>query len=426
MILAPIDPLREAELRRALESMNTAPGRVHPHNRLIPFDTFDKLHFARLLIIDDRTVEDIRVFGLQPRKYPLYLAFLGDVDGDPDPFLRALARRVPEGLRTLISCCDGFPPDGELYPWMKAHSVSPAASYVNWRGRTVRRVREEHALHETLDRYVTQHASDLAELPPREVRMALQKFVDAEKAAGRLTLSPDAPTPLRWRLANLLHLVGWPLLLLLLSPLLLVAVVVGAIRLRAHEKSDVNVCPRVDTAYSNALAALEDHDVTNQFSALGSVKPGVTRRLTVASVLGIIDYFARHLYTRGRLARVRTIHFARWVWLDNKERVVFLSNYDGSLESYMDDFINKAGFGLNASFGSGVGYPRTNWLVLDGCHDERNFKEYLRRHQIPTQVWYRGYPSLTAVDLERNGRIREGLEAAVMGEREARAWVGLI
>jgi hypothetical protein len=143
-------------------------------------------------------------------------------------------------------------------------------------------------------------------------------------------------------------------------------------------------------------------------------------------VLWIIDYFARHIYTRGRLARVRTIHFARWVWLDGKERVIFLSNYDGSLESYMDDFINKAGFGLNAAFGGGVGYPRTNWLVLDGCGDERKFKEYLRRHQLPTEVWYTAYPGLTAVDLERNGRIREGLESSPISERQAREWIGLL
>ena len=29
-------------------------------------------------------------------------------------------------------------------------------------------------------------------------------------------------------------------------------------------------------------------------------------------VLWIVDWGARHLFTRGRLGRVRTIHFARW------------------------------------------------------------------------------------------------------------------
>ena len=35
----------------------------------------------RLLILDDKTIEDVRVYGLPVRTYPLYLAFLGDVDG---------------------------------------------------------------------------------------------------------------------------------------------------------------------------------------------------------------------------------------------------------------------------------------------------------------------------------------------------------
>ncbi|MEZ0333135.1 MAG: hypothetical protein ACAI18_03940, partial [Gemmatimonadales bacterium] len=134
----------------------------------------------------------------------------------------------------------------------------------------------------------------------------------------------------------------------------------------------------------------------------------------------------RHLFTRGRLARVRSIHFARWVYLDDGQRIAFFSNYDGSLESYMDDFINKVGFGLNVVFSNGIGYPRTNWLVLDGCADERSFKEYLRRHQLPTQVWYKAYPGLTAADLERNARIRRGLESSSMSDREIREWVALI
>jgi hypothetical protein len=140
----------------------------------------------------------------------------------------------------------------------------------------------------------------------------------------------------------------------------------------------------------------------------------------------VVDYAARHVYTRGRLARIRTIHFARWVVFEGKTRATFFSNYDGSLESYMDDFINKVAFGLNLSFGQALGYPRTKWLAFAGASDERKFKEKLRRHQIPTQVWYRAYPGLTAVDLERHGRVREGLEAASLGGRELVEWVELL
>ncbi len=174
------------------------------------------------------------------------------------------------------------------------------------------------------------------------------------------------------------------------------------------------------------MALGEDHDVTNQFSAMGSLKPGLMRLLTTIGVLSTVDYAARHLVRPGRLGRIRTIHFARWVFIGGTRRMAFFSNYDGSVESYMDDFINKTGFGLNASFSNGVGYPRTHWLVLDGCADERKYKEFLRRHTMPTQVWYKAYPGLTAIDLERNTRIRRGLAAASLSDEEAREWLALL
>ena len=80
MILTPIGPGREATLRQLLAFMNDAPGRVNPNNTLFPFAQFDTLHFARFVILDDKTLEDIRVHSIAPRTYPLYLAFLGDVD----------------------------------------------------------------------------------------------------------------------------------------------------------------------------------------------------------------------------------------------------------------------------------------------------------------------------------------------------------
>ena len=134
---------------------------------------------------------------------------------------------------------------------------------------------------------------------------------------------------------------------------------------------------------------------------------------------------ARHFYTRGRLARVSSIPFARWVFINDRKRLYFSSNYDGSLESYMDDFINKVGFGLNLVFSNGIGYPRTNYLVFDGAHDEQKFKRYIRRHELPTEVWYNAHPGLTAIDLARNTRIREGLQKRSMNEAETCAWLAL-
>jgi hypothetical protein len=425
MVLAPILPSREKELRALLASVNEGPGRVNANNALIPFATFENLHFARLIILDDKTTGDMGVYGLHRNPYPLYLAFLGDIDGDENSFLKDLVKVAASGLRKIFSCCEKFGADTNILKWMKKRRKPSIANYVNTRGRTVSRIREEATLYEAVQGYIQKNSS-LWNLAPREVHAKLKQFVDAEKASRRLTLSPESRTPFGWWIRNRLHLVGVPLLVLVLSPLLIVIAPFYIVRLRTLEKTDPEVCPRLDQLYGEELSRGEDHYVSNQFSAMGSLKPGLLRLLTAIGVLGTVDYAARHIVRPGRLGRIRTIHFARWVFLDGTERMIFCSNYDGSVETYRDDFINKTGFGINATFGGAVGFPRTNWIVLDGCQDEPNYVEYHRRHTLPTQVWYKAYPGLTAVDLERNERIRKGLEVSSLSDEEASEWVALL
>ena len=96
-------------------------------------------------------------------------------------------------------------------------------SYANWRGRTVRQIREEAALYDALETYVDRNHATLHGLRPRELHDKLRALVNAEQSAGRLTLSKEYPTPIGWQIKNLPHKIGFPLLGLLLSPLLLVA-----------------------------------------------------------------------------------------------------------------------------------------------------------------------------------------------------------
>jgi hypothetical protein len=73
---------------------------------------------------------------------------------------------------------------------MKAHGAPSSASYVNWRGRTVRRIREEAALHDALQSHIERAASELLRMPPAGVHAKLRELVNRDVAAGRLTLSP--------------------------------------------------------------------------------------------------------------------------------------------------------------------------------------------------------------------------------------------
>ncbi len=117
-----------------------------------------------------------------------------------------------------------------------------------------------------------------------------------------------------------------------------------------------------------ALRADEDYWVQNQVTAAGLFKPGLFRMFLATAILQLTDYACRHIYNRGSLSGLNTIHFARWVPLDGGRRMFFSSNYDGSLESYMDDFIDKAAWGLNAIFSNGDGFPADVLPVLRRDH----------------------------------------------------------
>lgn len=425
MVLAPLAPSRVPEMRALLATMNSAPGVVDPLNSLVPFGRFDDLHFARFVVLDDPTTGDIaRLYGVDRPAPPVYLAFLGDFDGGYGAFIDRLVQIAGAGLRKIFSLCDGFTAQTDLRSWMVEHEARPGANYCNWAGRTVVQTREEAQLRRALRDFLDR-TPDFAEMPAAAAHRSLREFVKKEG----LKLTPAAATPIGWTIR---HIFDWLLLLLLIAggivtlPLTILPGLLIAWRLRVLEKSDPEFTPRPDPKWEASLAAIEDQGVTNQFTVIGALKPGLLRGFLTALVLFIIDLTARTIYTKGRLARVHTIHFARWVYLDHKTRMMFASNYDGSLEAYMDDFINKVGFGLNVVFSNGVGYPRTDWLLLKGAKDEQRFKHILRRHQLPTEVWYNAHAGLTAHDLARNAKIREGLEKTSLSETEARDWVTLL
>jgi hypothetical protein len=420
MILAPILAGREADLRALLATMNRQPGIADPNNPLVPFGSFEQLHFARFVVLDDRTLRDRDAYGAPFPDAPVYLAFLGDCDGPAEAILTALANRAEAGLKQIFTHCESFDP-GTLPRWMLDHSVSPTTQYVNWAGRSTGQVREEAALHAALDAELAAHPP-AADEPPQGVRERLRLAMETNGPE----LTPVVPPTKSWLLREILHFLGGALFLLVLTPIVLVASPILLVLLRRRETSDPVIVPRPAPDHVRALAEREDHDVTNSFSALGSIKPGIFRLSIVLFVLWLLNFAARHVYNRGHLARVGTIHFARWVLLNDRRRLLFASNYDGSLEAYMDDFINKAGFGLNLVFSNGVGYPRTRFLLFDGAGEEQQFKAFLRRHQHPTDVWYKAYPGLTAFDLARNGQIREGLERDWMSDDDVRRWLALI
>ncbi len=426
MIVATIAEGQIDNLRSLLATMNENVGRVNPENNLVPFAHFDGLHFARFMIIEANTADEIKAFGVMPRVWKPKLAFIGDVDGDRDSFFNEISELASTGLKEIFSFCEGFSKEEDLMEWMKKQNVEPAANYVNWIGRTVKQIHEEAALHKNLSSCINKIVDEVGKDDTLAIRQNILSHVEFEKHEGRLTLSPPEPTPCKWKIRNWVHMLGIPIVLLLLSPIFLLFSPYIILRIWMLERSNPELFIRPTREHIENLSAQEDLDASNQFNVFGDVKPGVFPLFLFKFILLLTDYLTRHVFNRGFLVRIKTIHFARWVFIDNNRRAFFASNYDGSHESYMDDFINKAGFGLNLTFGNSVGYPTTQWLIKKGAYQERHFKYTQRRHQLPSEVWYKAYPDLTATDLARNSRIRKGVEVRQANVAEIREWLSLI
>jgi hypothetical protein len=216
--------------------------------------------------------------------------------------------------------------------------------------------------------------------------------------------------------------------------LVLMGLAVGAwaLLLRRHEEDDrandplLGAGPNDDTQAINErikrLAELEDFGVNNQFSSLMRIKRGPFRKFTQWAVLTAINFAARYLNNQGRLADIPTIHFARWIMVDDGRRLLFESNFDGSWERYLGDFVDKARAGLTAVWSNTVGFPPSKWLVQEGAADEQPFKWVARASQIETQVWYSAYPQLTVKNILNNREIHRGLFGE-MSDAEIGKWL---
>jgi hypothetical protein len=409
-ILADVHAADVVALKTALDSINTDGRR----RKLLPFEDLP-VHFARFVVLDEAIDPD-------GHAYPPRLVFLSDIDSPTRGYLDDLVDRAAEGLDQIFRHCVGYPasPTGhQRRQFLNQHIIKTTTAYVNTVGRSLEQIRSEAALREAVEDFLD--GKNWTDKSPSDVRAAVQEFVSGQAGLQWARRPAERPS-LRWRVTNAAHLAVGAAAVLVLSPLLLVLLPIWLVALRVHEHRDVPSTPPPDPAHARQLAEAEGFLAQNQLSAVGFVKPGWFRRITLAGVLWLLDYSARHVYNKGNLAGIRTIHFARWVFLDDKRRLIFASNYDGSLESYMDDFIDKVAWGLNAAFSNGRGYPKTRWLLFGGAKDEPAFKNYLRNHQIPTQIWYSAYDDLTADNIANNAAVRAGLHGT-MTDQEVEAWV---
>jgi hypothetical protein len=407
-VIAEISSGQEAALRRRLEELGEDPA----NNAVLPFGRFPTVHFARFFVMEPAA-------DLDGRSLPPRVVFFADVDGPQDAFLRELADTAPTGLDEIFGSCVGYSAGRDRLGFLRSKAVAPAARYVNTIGRTVQQIKHEAQLHDALQTFLDQRSWSGA--APSEVRKALQDFVNAEPSLAWAREPAPARSPL-YRAREWLRFGIVVLVVIVLLPLIVLGLPIFAILLRLHERSDRPRDVRPDVAHAEPLAAHEDHSVQNPFTSGGLLKRGLFRRLTSTVVLAGTDFLTRHIFNRANLIGVKTIHFGRWVFIDDKRRVLFATSYDGSLENYMDDFIDKIAWGLNIQFSNGLDYPRTNWLVRNGARDEQVFKRFNLTHQLVAPFWYAAYQGLTALNIDNNAEIRAGL-CGTLDDAATRRWL---
>lgn len=382
-------------------------------NAVLPFGDLNSVHFARFVILD--------AFK------PALLLFATEYDEPLDGHLHELANVAGAGLERVLRCCVGFAPPADLranylVEFLERHAVPPACYYVGSPGRTLPEIRSEAALCTAVEKALGGQPGALS----RDVRGELTRWLRGQTS---FTWALEPPPPARMSLKTKLSIAlrtGARLL-----PQILLALACFPI-LRRLERRDAQAQLELERTQADwgslwesarsdteALQRYEDYGPQNQLTAVTTIKPGFVRHLTLRAVLGAIDLLAHIWFDRGNLGGIRTIHFARWIIIEDK--LIFLSNFDGSWESYLGEFVDRAAIGLTAVWSNTIGFPPTRNLVQEGASNEQRFKQFARSAQVQTQVWYSAYPNVTLSDVQRHTAIRAGFSATHDAEAE-RAW----
>ena len=412
-VLAAIRPGEEERLREVLRPIgDDIRGRTlkdaaaRPH---INFIRSRRIHFARFGILDDpdRGPE---------RKRLLYASIY---DGALDGHL-AEVMAITSDMDAIWGRCEAYTGAAEFGAFIRAHAREPEAFYIAFRDETVERIQQSIAL-----RRQVQPALDAA----GSVATILQ---------GLSTGEPDWVVAIRRGFRRAGRDIG-AAIERLIRALPIVAdlpraivrcgftnVFLGAQRITASldrypafrllNVITRNRLPPPGSVYSsvgldNCAAPVpivpgdeipsgpdrvpptfrEDVVTQNQLTLITVVRPGQVDR--VRAVMSAIDSFSRRLAPPGSLIGISTIHFVRWLLLDEGRRLMMVSDYDGSWESYIDEFAELILSGLDAIWETSYGYPP------DGARDLPAFKRFLRSHQVPSEVFYSAYPEETVLNI---------------------------
>ena len=405
-VIVPILRGHEQPLRDLLTTI----GRDIEGNTHIQFAKFPAIHFARWVIVPPPDTRD-------PSGPPSQLVFGTDHDGPDEALIGAAVAGSLDSLDSIYAHCEGWPGPGDkgrAAAYFLGRRIPYGARHIACRGRTVKELKDAVTVRDRMEAYV--------DTVLRPARAGKGKALDGPAAAheiaairaGAAPIPAIPDTPKNWQLplaiAGIFGIFGGGLYLLarrspifgLLGAAALVGLGKAAVdTLHRHEADELAAWKETTPPTLQHLGELrvwEDHKVQNQMTHVVPVKPGRFRHVTLNFVLTAIDLLARYKWNQGDLGGIPTIHFARWMLIDGGRRLMFFSNFDGSWENYLGDFIDRASAGLTGVWSNTVDFPPAHNLIQAGAQQAEPFKNWTRKYQIETQVWYSAYPDVSVVN----------------------------
>jgi hypothetical protein len=418
------------------------------HPEKLPFDAMASVHFATGALLPAQDYDE--------GELPACLLFATSFSGPAHEHVDELVRLGATGLRELFQHCERFPEAGssaDLTRFLRAHRCSDTF-YSGMQHLTRADVLQQAELRAAIETFLD------TENPvgkPTEVRAAIQAHV-VKQGALRWAAQPAVRgagwwLALHWRTVIVLGVVGLFLVALLCSTVAALFVHSSAIRVgalcgwgallaalallgalvlgvRVAEKQQTYVAPRQRDSDVRLLDATQLHPVINEMTICGPIKEGAVRPLVLRLALWIVARVAEGVPFPGLTSGINipTVATARWIAIDRGRRLVFISNYTNASEPYVRDFIDirRGAMRINLTFGFGRGYPKTEWIILDGAiTDPNGFINVVHANQQRTELWYCPYKNLSIDNIRRNQAIREGLFGK-KDEKQARDWLQLL
>jgi len=382
---------------KALDALLSTIGAALKTNKLIRFHRMNQLHFASWIILDSDPA------------YPPYLVLETSYDGDLEDHLDQLIDYGKQALDQAYRLCEGYPSGGpadaaQIKHYLKEHSVLSRVFFPAFPGLSLASIRNAVATRKVAERFLDKLRTQLPvdRLSEQQIQAKLvHHFI--RHPLVRPVLSDPTRKQLHRRIIRNAVLLALPALLFL--PVAAILLVLERIReLRERGLPNPPDHPVDDRVY------LEPACAENHLTTLVKIKPG--RRLLLKILLGIYWVLGKTVFLLGAIGSIRTVHFARWLLIDGDQRLLFLSNHDGSWSSYLGDFSDQ-GWGVTSIWGHTEGFPPAKWVFWGGCRNIDSYAKWSRQHNLYAQVWYSAYSDSTILNLRRDLDLRDSLAEAI-------------